>query len=199
MVKEIYKPELKEKIEIKNSLDKAEHVILDNYFEQKETGKLIDSGKEWSVTTYGAVERETIDAVKKTVAFTLKELGSKEANPEIKISEGEIILPDGSATSAILEITDDGKKIIRLSIKGAKSCSAYSQGLDKNIVLAIFAAHESTHYDQSFRKYVNMGELHAPDQKSRIKLIKHPLEVEANKIAEKVIKKIYNVDISFSE
>lgn len=152
-----------------------------------------------SIITYGNIEKKIVDEIKKAIVLTFEELHFEGGYPQIRISEGKILLSNGDSVPAILEITKKGEKILRLSINAAKSTSAFKSGISENVILALFGAHEAVHFVQ-IENGVDISEIVANDRETRLtKVSGHSLELEANRIAEIVVKKLYGLEVYLSE
>ncbi|MFH0755074.1 MAG: hypothetical protein V1910_00190, partial [bacterium] len=165
----------------------------------EEGGKLVEQEGLWRIIIYGEIKKDIIDHIKNAIILTFDELHFKGKYPEIRIADGNI-LHNNEIVPALFEHRENGKKIMRLSVAAAKNTSAFKEGISENIILAGFAAHEATHYVQSKNMVSNFEEINTNDRKTRLtKVAGHPLEKEANKIAEIVVKKLYNAELKFVE
>lgn len=169
------------------------------------SGKVYEWNKDWKIIQYWKIDKETIETVKIIISEVLKKFSFIEENPKIKITTWAICSGNWNRFPAFISEEKSWDITIFLSIDSVKNTSGYkamvNDGFEKtfsvNANLAMYTAHEATHYVQIKKNVPGLDEIITNRKKHRSpEIMDHSLEKEADETAHEIVKKIFNIDLS---
>ena len=151
---------------------------------------------EYRVVSYDGVSKYVMDIIVKAADCACRINGFDGAKPDFELSDKPFEYPNGDKYSFAYNFKTRAVKIDTTGVIGSGLCKA---GLMFPPALSAYVGHEMEHHFQNERKDPGISEIMVSSAAARKEIADHPLEQEANKMGEKVVKKLYGIGLNWIE